>query len=119
MITNTQKTYKTNKFTSKHKHYTIRFSGFLRYGGGVLWEIFKQLEIIQEENDISLFIHSVYNVGDNNNDKDVVLHLMNATDDDLDIVINYLTNDSDDHYKKYGDYTPSLVIDKVKVTQIK
>ena len=44
---------------------------------------------------------------------------MNATEDDLDIVINYLTNDSDDHYKKYGDYTPFLVIDKVKVTQIK
>jgi hypothetical protein len=107
------------KMTNKQKHYAIRFSGFLRYGGGVLWEIFRQLEIIKEQNDIGLFIHSVYTVGDNDNDKDIVLHLMNATEDDLDIVINYLTNDSDDHYKKYGDCTPFLVIDKVKVTQIK
>ena len=107
------------KMTNKQKHYAIRFSGFLRYGGGVLWEIFRQLEIIKEENDIGLFIHSVYTVGDNDNDKDIVLHLMNATEEDLDIVINYLTNDSDNHYKKYGDCTPFLVIDKVKVTQIK
>ena len=101
------------------KHYKITFEGFLRYGGGVLWDIFSELNKLKEEHNLRLFIHSVKSVGDDGNDKDVVLRLLNATEDDLAIVINYLTNQSDEHYQKYGDTTPFLVIDNVKVKIIK
>jgi hypothetical protein len=96
-------------------NYKITFEGFLRYGSGVLWDIFIELNKLKEEHDLRLFITSVFPVNDDN-DKDVVLTLLNATQDDLDIIINYLTNQSDEHYKKYGDTTPFLVIDNVRVT---
>ena len=99
------------------KNYEISFGGFLRYGGGVLWNIFNELNKLKEEHDLRLFIKSVFSVGDECNDKDVVLKLLNATEDELDIVINYLTNQSDEHYAKYGDTTPFLVVDNVKVKQ--
>jgi len=99
------------------KNYEISFGGFLRYGGGVLWNIFNELNKLKEEHDLRLFIKSVFSVGDEGNDKDVVLKLLNATEDELDIVINYLTNQSDEHYAKYGDTTPFLVVDNVKVKQ--
>jgi hypothetical protein len=101
------------------KNYEIKFEGFLRYGGGVLWDIFNELNALKEEHDLRLFIKSVFSVGDENNDKDVVLTLLSATEDKLDIVINYLTNQSDEHYAKYGDLTPFLVIQNVRVTTIK
>ncbi len=99
------------------KNYEITFEGFLRYGSCVLWDIFNELNKLKEEHDLRLFIKSVFSVNDGN-DKDVVLTLLNATEDELDIVINYLTNQSDEHYAKYGDTTPFLVIDNVKVKQL-
>ena len=101
------------------KNYEIKFEGFLRYGGGVLWDIFNELNTLKNEHNLRLFITSVFSVGDKNNDKDVVLHLLHATEDDLDIIINYLTNQSDEHYAKYGDTTPFLVIDNVRVATLK
>jgi hypothetical protein len=104
--------------TKVMKNYEITFEGFLRYGSGVLWDIFNELNTLKEKHDLSLFITSVFSVNDGN-DKDVVLTLVNATEDKLDIVINYLTNQSQEHYEKYGDFTPFLVIDNVRVTTIK
>ena len=99
------------------KHYKITFEGFLRYGLGCLWDLFDELKKIMEKNDLRLFIHEVkpYGNGDFTNDADITIHLTHATKDDLKIILDYLTTDTMEHFKKYGDVMPQRIIQNVKV----
>jgi len=102
------------------KHYKITFEGFLRYGLGCLWDLFDELKKIMEKNDLRLFIHEVkpYGNGDFTNDADITIHLTHTTKDELKIVMDYLTTDTQEHYEKYGSSTPSQIIHNVKVNEI-
>jgi|TARA_B100001964_G_C13813849_1_gene414239 hypothetical protein len=107
------------------KHYKITFEGFLRYGLGCLWDLFDELNKIRIKNDLQLFIHEVKPIQgycdkdtDFTNQTDITIHLLHATKDELKIVMDYLTTDTQEHFKKYGELMPQRIIQNVKVREI-
>jgi hypothetical protein len=102
------------------KHYEITFEGWLRYGSGCLFDLMGELKKMREEKDVDVFLKEVVMINQKWNEQNIILTVFRGDSEGtkLDCVVDYLTNTSQKHYEKYGDLTPSQLIQNVKVVEL-